>query len=163
MNSILNKKIERLSFAFKMLRVMRLSILFLFISMTLTLATNTYSQSAVLNLNMENATIEEVIGTIEQQTEYHFLYNKKVVNVEHKVSISANAKHITEVLNTLFKNTDISYTISDRHIVLNRKGASAITQQTKTITGQVVDTHGEPIIGVNIVEKGTTIWNSYRY
>lgn len=155
MNSILDKKIERRSFAVKIFRIMRLSILFLFTSITLALASNVYSQSAVLNLHVENATIEDIISNIEKQSDYHFLYNKKVVNVEHKVSISMSDKPITEVLNNLFKNADISYTISEKHIVLNKKGAFVAPQQAKTIKGKVVDEKGEPLIGVNVVEKGT--------
>ena len=34
--------------------------------------------------------------------------------------------------------------------------AMEITQQTKKITGQIVDVSGEPIIGANVVEEGTT-------
>ncbi|MFV0585244.1 MAG: carboxypeptidase-like regulatory domain-containing protein [Parabacteroides gordonii] len=33
---------------------------------------------------------------------------------------------------------------------------SAVTQQTKKITGVVVDETGFPVIGANIIEKGTT-------
>lgn len=155
MNSISDKKIERLNIAFKILRVMRLFVLFLFMSVTLAMAMNTYSQNAMLNLHMENATIEEVINGIEKQTEYHFLYNKDVVNVDHKVSVSIKEKTIIEVLDNLFFNTDISYTISDLHIVLNKKGTFQQVFKKKHVTGSVVDENGEPIIGVNIVEKGT--------
>lgn len=156
MNSISDKRIARRSFAVKIFRIMRLSILFLFTSITLALATNTYSQSAMLNLHMENATIEDVISTIEKQSEYHFLYNKKVVNVEYKVSVSVSNKTVSEVLDNLFKDADISYTISNQHIVLNKKGAFATPQQAKAVSGKVVDEKGEPLVGVNIVEKGTT-------
>ena len=31
-----------------------------------------------------------------------------------------------------------------------------VTQQTVTVKGQVLDLNGEPIIGANILEKGTT-------
>ena len=135
---------------------MRLFVLFLFTSVTLAMATNTYSQNAILNLHMENATIEDVINSIEKQTGYHFLYNKNIVDVNHKVTVSTVGKPIAEVLDGLFENADISYTISDKHIVLNKKGIFMQVTQSKAITGNVVDMNGEPIIGVNVVEKGTT-------
>ena len=156
MNSISDKKIERQSFVIKIFRVMRLFVLFLFTSVTLAMATNTYSQNAILNLHMENATIEDVINSIEKQTGYHFLYNKNIVDVNHKVTVSTVGKPIAEVLDGLFENADISYTISDKHIVLNKKGIFMQVTQSKAITGNVVDMNGEPIIGVNVVEKGTT-------
>lgn len=156
MNSISDKKIERQTLPIKIFRVMRLSMLFLFLGLSFTMATNTYSQSTILSLQLENATIEDVINKIESETEFHFLYNKKVVDVNQKVSISTNGQSITEVLDNLFRNLDISYTISDRHIVLNKKGVFVDTQQTRKVTGQVVDMNGDPMIGVNLVEKGTT-------
>ncbi|MDL2255104.1 TonB-dependent receptor [Parabacteroides sp. OttesenSCG-928-K15] len=139
---------------------MRLSILFLILGMTIATGTNLYSQTAILNLHLENATIEDVINDIEEQSEYRFLYNKKMVDVERKVSISAEKENISEILKDLLKDTDISYTISDRHIVLNKKGSFAPLlspqQQGKTITGIIVDEKGETVIGANVMEKGTT-------
>ncbi|MBQ8225639.1 MAG: carboxypeptidase-like regulatory domain-containing protein, partial [Bacteroides sp.] len=34
--------------------------------------------------------------------------------------------------------------------------SSQSTQQTKKVTGQVIDATGEPVIGANVVEKGNT-------
>lgn len=72
------------------------------------------------------------------------------------MTVSTVGKPIAEVLDGLFENADISYTISDKHIVLNKKGIFMQVTQSKAITGNVVDMNGEPIIGVNVVEKGTT-------
>ena len=38
----------------------------------------------------------------------------------------------------------------------NVTGRMTITQQTFTVSGVVTDTNGEPIIGANVIEKGTT-------
>jgi len=127
---------------------------------TMAMGTTSYSQSVALNLSMDNATIEEVINRIEKQSEFRFLYNKKMVNVTSRVSISTEDKSISEVLDNLFKNTEISYTISDRQIILNKKDAfTSLPQapQTKRITGTIVDeTTGEAVIGANVLEKGTS-------
>jgi TonB-linked SusC/RagA family outer membrane protein len=130
------------------------------IGVTQAMGMNTYSQKTLINLHMDNTTVEDVINGIEEQSEFRFLYNKKIVNVESKVSIKASNENITSVLDNLFRDADISYAISDRQIVLNRKDVflaalPAIAQQTgKRITGTVIDLNGEPIIGANIREKG---------
>jgi TonB-linked SusC/RagA family outer membrane protein len=140
---------------------MRIYLLLLIIGITQAFGTNTYSQTALINLRMNNASVEDVINGIEEQSEFRFLYNKKIVNVESKVSIEAKNGSITAVLDDLFKNVDISYVISDRQIILNRKGVFLplllpTTRQTgKRITGMVVDAAGEPLIGANVLEKGT--------
>lgn len=55
----------------------------------------------------------------------------------------------------------IEYEMEGTHIVLSSKRKSAIaepavSQQAKTITGQIVDAAGEPVIGANVLVKGTT-------
>ncbi len=156
MNSISDKKIERHSIAIKILHVMRFYLLFLIVSITQAFSSTLYSQSASLTLRMSNTTIEDVLNRIEEQTEFRFLYNKKIVDVEHKVNVSTKNGKITDVLDHLFKDAGISYTISDRQIVLNKKDAFKSVQQSNQVTGIVTDANGDPIIGANVIEKGTT-------
>lgn len=156
MNSISDKKIERHSIAIKILHVMRFYLLFLIVSITQAFGSTLYSQSASLTLRMSNTTIEDVLNRIEEQTEFRFLYNKKIVDVEHKVNVSTKNGKITDVLDHLFKDAGISYTISDRQIVLNKKDAFKSVQQSNQVTGIVTDANGDPIIGANVIEKGTT-------
>ena len=156
MNSISDKKIERHSTAIKILHVMRFYLLFLIVSITQAFGSTLYSQSASLTLRMSNTTIEDVLNRIEEQTEFRFLYNKKIVDVEHEVNVSTKNGKITDVLDHLFKDAGISYTISDRQIVLNKKDAFKSVQQSNQVTGIVTDANGDPIIGANVIEKGTT-------
>lgn len=139
---------------------MRFYLLFLIISIAQALASNTYSQTTTFTLNMYDTSIEDVLNTIEKQSEYRFLYNKRVVDVGRKVTISTQNKNIVEVLDELFSDSGFAYAISDRQIVLNKKEALFSlphSQQTgKRITGTITDENGDPIIGANVVEKGTT-------
>lgn len=69
-------------------------------------------------------------------------------------------------LDALYKNTGIGYKMADIHRmspnvckVAETMGQSEATvlQQSRTVTGRVVDNNGEAIIGANVVVKGTTI------
>jgi TonB-linked SusC/RagA family outer membrane protein len=117
-----------------------------------------YAQSSLLNLRLNDVAIEDIINTIEEQSDYRFLYNKKMVNVMVKTSIAAQNENIVAVLDKLFQNTNIAYTITGQQIVLNKKGAFetvSTTSQPKKIRGTVTDTNGEPIIGVNVMIAGS--------
>lgn len=142
--------------AVKILRIMRFYLLFLLVSVASAFASTTYSQSTALTLQLNNTPIEDVLNRIEEQTEFRFLYNKKMVDVERKVNVAVEGKSISEVLDNLFKNAGISYTISDRQIVLNKKESLTSAQQSNRVTGVVTDEYGDPIIGANVIEKGTT-------
>lgn len=136
---------------------MRIATLLLFCIFFQVRANEVYSQSAYLSLNMENATIEDVLTQIEKSTDFYFLYNSKLINVDRKVTVSAKDKSIETILNTIFKNTNVEYKIGDKQIVLSRKDLNtALPQQSKTISGTVTDASGETIPGATITIKGTT-------
>lgn len=156
MNFCSDNKTVRPDMAVKILRIMRFYLLFLVLSVASAFASTSYSQSTSLTLQLNNTPIEDVLNRIEEQTEFRFLYNKKIVNVERKVNVAVEGKSISEVLDNLFKNAGISYTISDRQIVLNKKESLTSAQQSNRVTGVVTDEYGDPIIGANVIEKGTT-------
>ncbi|MDR1555969.1 MAG: TonB-dependent receptor [Tannerellaceae bacterium] len=65
-----------------------------------------------------------------------------------------------EVLDKVFAGENIGYTIDDKHIILYKSDDSnlvpQVSQQTgRIITGIVTDANAEPIIGANVIEKGT--------
>ncbi len=128
-------------------------------------AEDVYSQKTKISLDMKNTTIEKVLQTIEEKSDYHFLYNNKLVNVDRKVSVRVKDAAISDVLDKLFKSGDVEYQVEGNQIILSPKekitelvsGVESVQQQQKTITGKVTDTNGEPIIGATILVKGTTI------
>lgn len=156
MNFCSDNKTVGPAMAVKILRIMRFYLFFLVLSVASAFASTTYSQSTALTLQLNNTPIEDVLNRIEEQTEFRFLYNKKIVNVERKVNVIVDGKSIMEVLDNIFKNSGISYTISDRQIVLNKKESPTSAQQSNRVTGVVTDEYGDPIIGANVIEKGTT-------
>ena len=137
--------------------VMRLSVVFLFLSLGIAVANNSYAQNTTLSLEMSNSTIANVLEAVENQTDFSFIYDANVVNINKKVSVSVNEKNIFDVLNKMFGNSDIAYTVVNKKIILNKKEAiDLMQQQGKRVTGVVVDKNNEPVIGANILVKGTT-------
>ena len=141
----------------KSVRVMRVGIFLLFIIIAQLRAESLYSQSTVINLKLENVTVEQVIDKIEKETEYSFLFTDKSVDIDWKVNVNIQGKNINETLETLFGGTDVQYRILDKQIVLsNRKLLAQNINQQKQVSGIIMDTSGDPVIGANVVEKGTT-------
>ncbi|NQU55566.1 MAG: hypothetical protein HQ522_23860, partial [Bacteroidetes bacterium] len=57
-----------------------------------------------LSLNFKEATIQEVIETIEDQTEYIFLYKDDIFDQEQKYSVDFNEASFEEVLALVCKS-----------------------------------------------------------
>lgn len=136
---------------------MRISLFLLLVVVFQINAEKTYSQSTKLSFSLSNKPIEVVLDKIEHDTEFSFLILDKTLEIDKLVNIKANKQTVNQILDDLFENTNIEYRVIDRQIILMKKQTFADTgQQTKQISGTVVDTHGEPIIGANVIEKGTT-------
>ena len=143
----------------KLFRIMKLTSLLLLITVTWVFANETYSQTKNLNLNMEKATVKEVLLKIEDQSEFYFMYSSKFIDVDREVSVNVKDKKIETVLDLLFAGTNVNYTIKDKFIVLTTpklaEDGTLIVLQQKSVTGKVSDSNGQPLPGVTVVVKGT--------
>ena len=135
---------------------MKLLLMLLICSVGLTYASDGYAQKNSISLNVKNSTIEEVLRTIERESGFGFFINSKNLNLNRRITVSVSDKNIFQILRQVFDGTDIEYKVLDNHIVLTAKEAKAAQQKAQTVKGTVVDKNGEPLIGVSIMEKGTT-------
>lgn len=146
----------------KIWMTMKLSTFLFFLAITQIVASEAYSQTTKMTLQLSGATVKEVLNKIEEKSEFFFLYNSKLVDVSRKVSVDVKDERIDEILNGIFQETGIVYTVVDRQIVLTNKADQAGfiqqngQQQGKKITGKVTDSSGGSLPGVSVVVKGTT-------
>lgn len=144
------------TWASKTFVVMRMTLFIILLSVTQLLAVDSYSQNARISLNISNHSIKDVLAEIQNQSEFFFMYNSKIVDVDRKVDIKAENEKIGPVLDKLFTGADIAYTVIDRQIVLSSTKMLSVQQATKKVSGKVIDQTGAPIPGASVVVKGTT-------
>ena len=147
-------------YSWKIFKLMRNTLLLVFITVLQAYANDTYSQNTKLTLNLNNVTVANVLEEIENNSEFYFLFNAKLIDVERDVSLSVEEKKISEILTSLFSGTGVNFMVYDRQIILTPGDVTALSdamQQQKQITGTVTGKEGTPIPGVNIVITGTTM------
>ena len=131
------------------------------------LAANSPQTYVNLELSLNKTTVGALVQHISKQTGYEFSYDEALLNKEiGNISVNMKNESIKNVLSKVFKNTGISYKIIDNRVFLKdnskTKGervasyVTTVAQQSKKITGTIVDESGIPVIGANIVVKGTT-------
>ncbi|RIH67018.1 SusC/RagA family TonB-linked outer membrane protein [Mariniphaga sediminis] len=140
----------------KMWKIMRLSAFFLFVCLSHAWALSGYSQETKLTIKMNDSRIIDVLDEIENQSDFYFLFNQKLVDIERKVDIDVEQKTIDNILQTLFSGTNVNYLVYDRQIVLTTFNEKLLPDQAKTVSGKVTDSDGQPLPGVTVVVKGTT-------
>jgi TonB-linked SusC/RagA family outer membrane protein len=142
----------------KTLLVMRITAFLLLFSALNVIAETSYSQTTRISIDLKGSTVKQVLKTIEAQSEFYFLYNDELVDVNRKVNVSFKNDKIDNILNNLFGGKNVEYVVKDRHIILTPVNEKDIQQQKqKRITGIVTDaTTGETLPGVTVMVQGTT-------
>ena len=118
------------------------------------------AMSAQISLTLENKSTRDIIREIERVSEYRFFYNEDLQGLDQKININTNDANIQTVLNEIQRQTSIHYVIKENNqIVLSAGVKSNKTQQVgdgRIIKGTILDATGIPVIGANVMVKGTT-------
>ena len=133
---------------------MRISLALLFAVVLQLSAEDGYAQRTRVAISMNNVSVEQVLNKIEETSDYVFLYNDKTIQKNRIVSVRNNSGKILDILDEVFKGTNVTYTVVDKQIILSTNKLNVIEQDpTIQVKGTVKDTKGEPLIGVNVKVK----------
>ena len=139
----------------KMFFIMRLTLFILITSSLSLLASGIYSQNTRVSLDLKSVSVKDALKAIENSSEFFFVYNNELINVNRKIDLSVKDQKISDVLNKIFEGNNVEVTVVDRKIVLVPT-IIAEQQPSQKVTGKVTDKTGVPLPGVAIVVKGTT-------
>lgn len=135
---------------------MRIRFLLALLCFSLASGYSAFAQKVTINL--QNVKLEKVFDAITKQTGLSVAYSRPTVNPDQNVSISATNEELSEVLKRLFAGTNVAFEIGEEKIYLKDVKSSSTESKsvrTKTVSGVIVDTNGEPVIGASVLVKGT--------
>lgn len=125
-----------------------------------------------VTVNMQEATLQKVLSSLEKQTGVKFAYSKSMISVKQLVSIRVENKTLEYALSALFEGKSIDYQPVKGQVMLKRRVKqeernleSGLSHSTLVaalpaviaVTGTVLDEKGEPLPGVSVLIKGTQI------
>lgn len=119
---------------------------------------NTTKASArSIDLKIENARLTNIFSRLESMTDYRFSYGQEIITDQNTYTLDKRNQTFKVLMDGLARQADLAYTINGRLVMVKKEMAKdAASQQVKAVKGKVVDEDGQPLPGVNIVEKGTT-------
>src|SRR5690606_29654330 len=121
-----------------------------------------------ISIELDNTTIRSALSRIEKISDAKFLYHSQLVSSREKISLHEEDTPLAELLDKILSPYQIGYEVSGNQIVLTKlkrsdvqfDGPGSPIGESEFIllgvSGTVVDESGNPLPGVNIVEKGTT-------
>ena len=119
----------------------------LLLSLTV-MAQNVTKKTVTIN---EPTTVANLIKEIENQTGFLLVYSEKAVDLTRTVNVRAKDEPALAVLEKAFAGTGIVPKIEGNTIVLSEVKAG----DENKIKGTIVDANGEPVVGANVMVKGT--------
>ena len=134
---------------------MKVTVLLLLVCVLQSMA-GAYSQTAKYDISMTGGKLENVFKLIEQKGEYTFLYSIEDVDQISSVNVNVKQADLKEVLDICLANTKLMYEINGRLVIIRVKDEKPEDKMV-VIKGVVKDKRGEPLPGVTIIEKGTTV------
>lgn len=76
--------------------------------------------------------------------------------LNQNVSVHVHNQTLADLLSTLLKNTDLTYRLNDRQVMILKKAGKEPEEKGIVINGTVRDAQQNPLPGVNVIVKGTT-------
>ena len=92
-----------------------------------------------------SVSLAEALDEIESQTNYSFIYDARVINLSEKLRSPLSGRTVFEILNLLFKDRTIVYTVMNDQIILSKK--ETIIQIQQKLDGKIkgiVTDHDRP-------------------
>lgn len=167
-DALMHKKRFWMKFSFILLATVFIGIEFL-------VAKEGYGQelkSEIIALQVEDASLASVFHQIEEQTDLRFAYDPDLV-APYRVTLSHTAVDVKTALEDLLTPTALTYKVLKNKVLIQAKIKQRVAPKISAfepaylvkqaelkayelnLSGTVLDQQGQPLIGVNILVKGT--------
>lgn len=113
-------------------------------------------QAQSVTKEFKETPLSGVLKEVEKQTGFSIMYNNDDLSGSRAVTRTFEDASIEEVLKAVLPK-NLEFKLQNKMIVISRRGSQSIQQkQVRKVSGVIVDEAGEPVIGANVLVKGTT-------
>ncbi|MFV8343033.1 SusC/RagA family TonB-linked outer membrane protein [Flavobacterium sp. XS2P39] len=118
-----------------------------------------FPEKGEINLNLKNVSIKKIFNLIEQQINNRFIYMSDQKFLENKITIAINNQDLEHVLEVLKTKTNLDFKVTKNGILVKELTSTKqkYAQETRKITGTVLDQANSPIPGASVFIAGTKI------
>ncbi len=133
-------------------------LVFLVLVLSYSTMAKTYSQNQKVSLEMEQATIMDVLNEIKDQTGLRFLYKRGLFDDFERVNIEVENEEVKMLLDHILRERGLECEVEEEVITFKeivKLNPLKEAPQQKKIKGTVTDDQGLPLPGVSVIIKGT--------
>ncbi|WP_295117424.1 SusC/RagA family TonB-linked outer membrane protein [uncultured Chitinophaga sp.] len=136
---------------------MKLSVLIILFTITQASAEKVFSQT--ITASFEKAELRTVLTAIEKKAKVRFIYNYDLNLLTRKIDFAVKDASLSDALDKLFENSGLRYrNMGNNMIVISAgRGVESLVQAQVPVSGVVTDDRGQPLPGVSVNVKGTSL------
>lgn len=112
-----------------------------------------------ISYTVKKVSVGDAFEELSKLTGFNFFYDESVLKDLAAVDLQMKNTSINTILNELSRQTGLYFKKINNTISVSRQRFDTgpqISQQGKKLTGVIRDNYGDPIIGANVIVKGTT-------
>ena len=119
---------------------------------------NSFSQEKIIIEKDQLATVDQVFKIIKKQTDFDFIYPRRLFKNAPKVTLKKGEITVSKLLEQSLSNNSISFELAEDNTILivEKPIINEVKKVQQKVTGIVTDNNGQPLPGVNVIVKGTT-------
>ncbi|MDD2797805.1 MAG: SusC/RagA family TonB-linked outer membrane protein [Bacteroidales bacterium] len=129
---------------------LRILVLFLFIAAVQLSTAQTKNR---ITISLHQVSLTNLFDQVEKQSIYRFSYADLKKYDDNKIDVEAKNWTINQLMDSVLIGSKLEYTITGNNVVIRKQNLS----KKRVLSGVVLDDLGEPLMGVNILVKGTAI------
>lgn len=112
-------------------------------------------QEKLLDVKMDNVSLEEVIWELEKKSDFTFMYWTEDVKNVNGLSLDLKQKSVKEILGHCLKDTELCFDINGETIIIHKENQEE--EEQHIVRGIVKDSKGNVLPGATILVKGSTV------
>ena len=116
----------------------------------------THAQNKI-SIEMQNVSLQDVFTAIQQQSHLRFLYSNEDVDHIKIELLKSEQEEIGTILDQVLENTGLTWQMQDHIIFVKKAKITVPPVESVKITGKVTDKTGNPLPGVTVAIKGTSL------
>ena len=111
------------------------------------------------SLNVKEASLKEVFQELGNLTDYRFVYSNNEIEAVSDVTVNMQNCELRDILSACLKGTGLGFRIEGRNVIVSPKLQLEEDEEKENVTvrGWVRDVNKNPLPGVTIRVKGTTV------
>jgi TonB-dependent starch-binding outer membrane protein SusC len=119
--------------------------------------------SQKLTIAVKDMPLEKVFQTIQQQSQYEFVYTLELLKSSRPVTLNIKNASLLATLNEVFAAQPLTFQLEGKYVLIKRKEATT-TQRGLNLRGKVLSETGSPVVGATVAVKNSarnTVTNDF--